>query len=155
MEAIKKYLRLHHDVLREPLAYLIQKTIIVQTFGDYPTYAIHVDEMIARMLHLPPDKNKMHNEQSAQSVTEHTTEYKIDNRTINGIVDQICKDTDLYLYVKQHKSKRDNRGTFYVINSRWLSPNQVNATESEAEMALQMLTFDREKKAWNWEKYVH
>ena len=32
----------------------------------------------------------------------------------------------------------------------------MNATASEAEMALQTSTYDGEKEAWNWEKYnVH
>ena len=30
----------------------------------------------------------------------------------------------------------------------------MNMTASEAEMALQMLTYNGEKKSWNWEKYV-
>ena len=81
-------------------------------------------------------------------------EYKIDNRTVYYIIDQICKDTDLYPYVKQHKSKRDGREAFYAIHSRWLGLNHVNATASEAEMALQMGIYDGEKKAWNWEKCV-
>ena len=154
MEAIEEYLRLHHGIVRAPLAYIIRKTITVQTYSDYPTYVTPDDEMIIKMLHLPSDENKVHNEQIAQSFTQHTTEYKIDNRTVYDILDQICKDTDLYPYVKQHKSKKDGRGSFYSIHSRWLGPNHMNATASEAEMALQMLTYDREKKAWNWEKYV-
>ena len=59
----------------------------------------------------------------------------------------ICKDTDLYPYVKQHQSKRNGRGVYYAIQSRWLSPNHVNATAPEAKMALQMSTYDGEKKA--------
>ena len=70
----------------------------------------------------------------------------------HDILDHIGKDTDLYPYVKQHKSKRDGRGAFY--HSRWLGLNHVNATVSEAEMALQTSTYDGEKRAWNWEKYV-
>ena len=42
--------------MRAPLGYVFRKTIIVQTFADYPKYATPNDEMIARMLHLPPDK---------------------------------------------------------------------------------------------------
>ena len=61
---------------------------------------------------------------------------------------------NLYPYVKQHKLKRDSREAFYAIHSRWLGPNQVNTMALEAEMALQTSTFDREKRAWNWEKYV-
>ena len=53
MEVIKEYLRLHHGVVRAPLAYIIRKTISVQTYGDYPTSATSDNEMIARMLHLP------------------------------------------------------------------------------------------------------
>ena len=76
-------------------------------------------------------------------------ECEIDNRTTYDILDQICKDTDLYPCVKQHKATRDGRGAFYAIHSRWLGPNHVNATASEAEMASQMLKFDGGKRAWN------
>ena len=91
--------------------------------------------MIARMLHLPQDKNKLHNEQSAQSVSEYTAEYEVDNRSVYDILDQICKDTELYPYVKQHKSKRNRREAYNAIHYRWLGPNHVNATASEAKMA--------------------
>ena len=110
--------------------------------------------MIARMLHLPPEKNKLHNEQSAQSVKKHTAEYKIDNRSVYNILDQICKGTDLYPYVKQNKFKRDNRGAFYAIHSKWLGQNHVSMTASKAKLVLQMSMHDREKKVWTWEKYV-
>ena len=33
-------------------------------------------------------------------------------------------------------------------------PKHVNGTASEAKMALQMSTYNGEKKAWNWAKYV-
>ena len=36
METIKDYLRSHHGVMRAPLANVIRKTIVVQTYGDYP-----------------------------------------------------------------------------------------------------------------------
>ena len=62
VEAIQEYLRLHGDVVRAPLAYVIRKTITVQTYGDYPMYVTPDDEMITRILHLPSDKNKVHNE---------------------------------------------------------------------------------------------
>ena len=66
MEAIKKYLRSYGGVIWAPLAYVVRKTIIVQTYGDYPKYATPDDDMIARMSYLPSDKNKVHNEHSAQ-----------------------------------------------------------------------------------------
>ena len=72
--------------------------------------------MIARMLHLAPDKNKLHNKQSAQSVKKHMAAYEIDNRSVYDI----CNDTDLYSCV------------FYAIHARWLCPNHVNTTASEA-----------------------
>ena len=106
------------------------------------------------MLHLPPDKNRLHKEQSAQLVMEHMAEYEIDNKNVYDILDQICMNTDLYPYVKKHKSKRDDKEAFYTIHSRWLGPSHVNATASEAKVALQTFTYDGEKKAWNWEKYV-
>ena len=59
IEAIKDYLRSHHHVVRAPLTYVIRKIIIVQTYGDYPKYATPDDKMIARILHLSLDKNKL------------------------------------------------------------------------------------------------
>ena len=53
-------------------------------------------------------------------------EYKIDNRHVYDILDQICKDTDLYPHVKQHKSKRDGKEAFHDIHFRWLGLNHVN-----------------------------
>ena len=42
--------------------------------------------------------------------------------------------SDSYPYVKQHESKRDDRGAFNAINSRWIGQNHVNMTVSaEAE----------------------
>ena len=88
MEAIEEYLRSCHGVKRAHL-----ETIIVQSYGDYPWYAIPDDEIITRMLHLPPNKNQLL--ERASSVKEHT-EYEIYDRTVNKKLNQICKDRDLY-----------------------------------------------------------
>ena len=79
MESIKEYLRSHHGDMRVLLTYFIRRTITVQVYGDYPKYATPDNEMITRMLHLPPDKIKLHHALSAQSVKECTPEYEIDN----------------------------------------------------------------------------
>ena len=63
------------------LAYIIRMSITVQTYGEYPMYATTDDEMIARMLHLPPDKNKLLPEKDVQRVHIHMAGYRIDNRT--------------------------------------------------------------------------
>ena len=75
VESIKEYCSSHHGVMRAPLAYIVRKTIIVRTNGDYLKYATPDDEMIAKMLHLPQ-------EQSALSVKEHMTVNEIDNRSV-------------------------------------------------------------------------
>ena len=106
------------------------------------------------MLHLPTDKKKLFLEHNIHSVKEHTAEYELDNRSIYDILNQICKDTDLYWYVKQHMSKRDGRGAFYAIHSRWLVLNHLNITALEAKSALKTSIYDWEKKAWNWEKHI-
>ena len=102
--------------------------------------------MIDRMLHPPLDKNKLLLKHNVHTVKEHMAEYKIDSRSVYVILDQICKNADLYQCVKQHKPKRESRGAFYAIHSRWLDLNQVNVTAAEAEAALQMMTYE-EKKA--------
>ena len=138
LESIEENHRSCCGVIRTSLAYIIWKNILVQIFDDYPKYMTPDDEMIARMLQLLPDKNILQNKQSAQSVIEHTAEYEIDNRSVYNILDQICKDTDLYPHFNQHKSNRDGRGMFYAIHFRWFGPNHVTATASQAEMVIQM-----------------
>ena len=71
-------------------------------------------------------------------IKECTAEYEIDNSSIYNILDKLCKDNDLYTYVKQHKSKRDGKGANYAIHSKWLGPNHVSAKDSEAKLAWQM-----------------
>ena len=66
MESIKENLKSCHGVVREPLAYIIGKNIMVQTYGNYPKYETHDDEMAARMFYLTPYKNRLHCEQSSQ-----------------------------------------------------------------------------------------
>ena len=66
MESIKVYLRSCCCVIRATLAYIIRKTLLVQIYGNYPKFANADFEMIARMLQLPLEKNKLHNEQSGQ-----------------------------------------------------------------------------------------
>ena len=98
-------------------------------------------------------KNRPLMEHIVHTVKEHTTVYKIDNGSVYDILDWICTDTNLYPYVKQHKAKRGGKGMFYMIHSRWLGPNHINMTASKAMSVLQTSLHDREKKAWNWEKY--
>ena len=62
METIKEYLRLLHGVVGACLAYIIRKAIIVLTYGDNSKYVTPDNEMIARMLHLSPDRHRIHNE---------------------------------------------------------------------------------------------
>ena len=114
----------------------------VQTYVEYPKYTTPHYEMIARMLHWPQEKIMILLMSDAQSTKECTMKYLIDKRTDYDIFDQICKDNDMYLHVKQHKSKRDGQGAYYTIHSRWLGPNHVSARASEAEMASQMSTCD-------------
>ena len=103
MEAIKENLRSCNGFVRAPLAYDIREKIIVKTYDDYPKYVNPDNKMIARMLSTSRKKSFL-------SI--------IFNRSVYDIPDQICKDTDLYSYIKQHESKSNGRGAFYAIHSR-------------------------------------
>ena len=76
-------------IIKAPLAYVIRKTITVQTYGDYLRYATPDNEMIARMLHLPSHKNKLQLESSVGKVKDHMAEFIIDKRMVYDILDQI------------------------------------------------------------------
>ena len=51
IEAIEEYLRSYYGVIRVPLACIIRKIIIGQTYDDFPK-----DAIITMMLHLPIDR---------------------------------------------------------------------------------------------------
>ena len=108
MEAIKEYLRSCFSVVRAPLAYVIRKIMLVQTYGEYPKYKTPDNEITTRMLHLLPDKNKILLDSDVQSNKALMAEYNIYNRSVYDMLNQRCKDTDLYSYVKQNNSTRDS-----------------------------------------------
>ena len=85
MEAIEKYLRSCHDVVRAPLTYILEETIAVQAYDDYPSYVTHDNEMIIRMSYLPTDNCRLLMENEASSVKVFTADYEIDNRTVYSI----------------------------------------------------------------------
>ena len=70
--------------------------LTVQTMGDYPMYATPDDKWITRMLHLPLNKNKLLSEKDVQRVQVCMAENKIDNWMVYNVLEQICKDADLY-----------------------------------------------------------
>ena len=63
-------------------------------------------KMIAWMLHLLIEQNRLCTEPIVSSIKECATVYETENRTISDMLDQIWKDTDLYLYVNMVKSKQ-------------------------------------------------
>ena len=85
------------------------------------------------MLHLTLDNDKLYNEKNTQSVKECIADYEKDNNSVYDILDQICKDTNLYPHVKQYKSKRDCRRAFCVGHFTCLGLNHMNGTASETE----------------------
>ena len=112
METIQKYLRLCCGVVRALLKYVTRETIIGQIYGDYSKYATLDNKMIAMALHLSLDKNKLNNKKVLSQSRNIWPEYEIKNRSVYEILDKICKDTNLYPYVKQNKFKWDERGHF-------------------------------------------
>ena len=67
-----------------------------------------------RMLHLPPDKSRLLMDRGTRSVKEFTAKYVVDNRTIYNILNQICKDKDLYPCVKKHTSPQETAEGHFI-----------------------------------------
>ena len=65
IETIKQYLRSCYGVEKTPLAHIVRnmvivrKMVIVQRYGNHLQYMTPNDKMIARMLHLPKDSNRI------------------------------------------------------------------------------------------------
>ena len=110
--------------MRAPLAYIIRVIIKVQTHCDYSRY-VTLDNKI-----LP-------------------VEYEIDNRTVYDIIRSAKM--RIYIYVKPNKFKGWQRGIL-CHPLQVARPKSCEFTVSDPEAALQILTYDGEKKSWNWEK---
>ena len=53
IEGFEEYLRSCHHVIRAPLAYIMMKNTVVETYGDYPKYVTADNKTIAsRLMHL-------------------------------------------------------------------------------------------------------
>ena len=50
-------------------------------------YVTPDNKIITRMLHLPPDKNKLHMEHDVQSGRAHKPDYEIDNWSVYDMLD--------------------------------------------------------------------
>ena len=71
--------------------------------------------MIVRMLHLPLDMNKLHNEKSAQSAKEHMTEYKIDKEvSVTSWI--ISTRTPIFIPVSNNMIPRGIRESYFMAS---------------------------------------
>ena len=61
--------------------------MVIETYDIYLWYMTPHDKMIARMLYLSKEQNKLCKEEMASYKKEHTPAYKIDNRTIYDILE--------------------------------------------------------------------
>ena len=73
MKAIKEFLRSLHHLIGDLLAYITKKFLKVHTYDDYPKYVTSDNEMIARILHLPPVKNKANSVKKCMADTRWTS----------------------------------------------------------------------------------
>ena len=71
--------------------------MINENCDDYHKYVIPQDKMITIMLKLTTDKIVHFLEENAQSVREQPAEFQIDKRSVYDNLDQIFKDTDMYM----------------------------------------------------------
>ena len=135
VEANEECLRSHHGVGRVPLAYVIRKTIIVQTYGNYPKYKTPDDNMITTMLHLPPDK-KLLFEHNAHSVKEHTAECM---RCIESSIKFWIRSVKILICIHLLNNKSPSgvtKGRFIpIILDGWAKSCQCDSTRSQVSAA--------------------
>ena len=110
MVAIKEYLRSCHVVKIVPLALSSERTQSLRLIDTISWWQNDQHDV-----KLPTEQIWLYREKETSSKKQHTTACKIDNRSIYGILDQICKDTDLYQHIKQNKSRWYHRGSLYAI----------------------------------------
>ena len=107
MQVIKEFLEKKWGVCIVPLAYITKPlpmflTLIIKTFPSPK------DKMMNHMLHFKPDeKSKYINEEIKLFSGSYTEDCLTGNMTVYDILNAICKETNLHLFMKAFKVMRD------------------------------------------------
>eukprot|EP00934_Nitzschia_sp_Nitz4_P001810 Nitzschia sp. Nitz4//scaffold191_size41780//52//5493//NITZ4_007461-RA/size41780-processed-gene-0.69-mRNA-1//1//CDS//3329540163//1810//frame0 len=140
-EAISDHLRLHIGIGGVPLAYVIREKVDV-TQDPVDGWDTHQLELEGRAPIIDELRGGKH------------ANYLLDNQKVWDILSGIVSNTECWTYAKKFRVKKDGRGAYKALHTHYLGENNRDNLAAKAEAKLQTLTYDGEKKRWNWEKYV-
>ena len=80
--------------------------------------------------------------------------YKLDDATVWGLLAELTRNHKCWVYLKPHLRARDGRAAFLALRQHYLGANNVNNMAPSAESKLQITTYSKEGKRWNFESYV-
>jgi hypothetical protein len=148
IDAIREHLGNRLGVTKIPLAYIIRDSATVPNSNADPEdgYASRQDEMIARAPHtfVPP----------GAIAPVRTDTFKTDNAKVWEILSKMTRDKTCWTYVKQGQRNKDGRVAFMALYDHYLGPNHMNHEAAQAEATLNRLTYQGEKKRFNFEVYA-
>ena len=142
-EAIQEWLKSCLGVTKIPLAYVIRVNEDVQPEAVDPPdgYDSVQEEMIARAPILDPAGN-------------HTATFLSDRQRVWEKIAEITRDHDCWTYVRPAQRSRNGRLAYLGLYDHYLGENNVDTKSTRAESRLEKTTYSREKRNWNFEKYV-
>eukprot|EP00934_Nitzschia_sp_Nitz4_P008127 Nitzschia sp. Nitz4//scaffold260_size33533//228//6137//NITZ4_007876-RA/size33533-snap-gene-0.41-mRNA-1//-1//CDS//3329544674//8117//frame0 len=140
-EAISDYLRMHIGIGGVPLAYVIRENVEAtqDPVDGWDTFQI---EMENRAPITDPVRGGRH------------ANFLLDNQKVWDILSKIVTDTECWTYAKKYRTKKDGRAAYLALYKHYLGENNRDTMADKAEAKLASLTYDGEKKRWNWEKFV-
>jgi hypothetical protein len=143
MEALEEYLGGFLGETGIPLAYVVRKDEAVPAAANDPSnnYDSRFEEMVARAGH-----------RDAQGDLLDT--YVADRLRVWELLSAICRDSDCWTYLKTAQRTKDGRLAFRSLYDHYLGPNNVDNLATMAERRLSSLSYIKETRRWDFEKYV-
>ena len=142
VEKIQEWFRGYLGCTGVPLAYVIRESHAIPEGPDpkdnYPTVE---DEMIMRAPHRDAEGH-------------FTEEYKKDRDKVWVMMVQLCREHVCWVFIKKAQRARDGHAAYWMLYNNYLGPNNTGNMASQAEDKLRSLTYQGEKKRFNFEKFI-
>lgn len=86
-------------------------------------------------------------------VTEPALYFRDDNSKLHEIMTTIFENTSAAAYMKKHAKDKDGRQAYLALRNHFLGKDSVNYLASQAEQAMDKLSFGGQVRNWDFDKY--
>lgn len=152
-EAMVQYLRGMRGGSGVPLSYVARPTneLIPKPSDEDPStgYGTHDEEMVKRA---PIIKTGSMNGTEQDGPFDDT--FMGDSGKVWDLISPLLITTEAWPHVKSARKSRNGRKAMLAFHDHFLGPNNISHIQKQAESKLLTLTYQGERKNWNFERFV-